>query len=99
MSDITQEVLITNFIAGDTSELRDKGGNLKINENQLIHYRTVIFERYGDKFILNNTRYSVVTGRIQKLIMEKVPKKELMVVKMIPKEYCGLLSDELSANI
>ena len=55
--------------------------------DQLIHDQTVIAERYGDKIILNYSRYSLVTGKIQKAIKEKVPEDKLVLIGKVPINY------------
>jgi hypothetical protein len=52
-------------------------GNLRSEDRQVIHYSTPILEDCGGFFILNNTRYSLATGRIQKLISEMIPEQKL----------------------
>ena len=69
----TQIQVVQDFLDGATEGRSGSGGNLIIKGDQLIHYQTVIAERYGDKIILNYSRYSIVTGKIQKAIKEKVP--------------------------
>lgn len=64
---MTQAELINKFLEGSTA---GKAGNLRICGNQLVHYNTAIAERYDGGIILNNTRYSLVTGKIQKMIAE-----------------------------
>lgn len=83
----TQEQIVDEFLAGAIDGVSGGIGNLKIKGNQLIHYQTVIAERYEDKVIFNHTRYSVVTGRIQKKIKEKVPEESLISVGKIPEGY------------
>lgn len=67
----TQIQVVQDFLDGATEGRSGSGGNLIIEGDQLIHYQTVIAERYGDKIILNYSRYSIVTGRIQKAIKKK----------------------------
>lgn len=67
----TQEQVIEDFLVGATEGVSGGSGNLKIKDNQLIHYQTVIAERYENKVILNHTRYSIVTGRIQRKSRKK----------------------------
>jgi hypothetical protein len=62
----TQIQLVGELLAGETEGICGGNGNLKIVGNQLIHYQTVIAEKYTNGVILNHTRYSIVTGRIKK---------------------------------
>lgn len=66
---ITFQQLINMFVDGATegySGTKTNRGNLKIVGDQLIHYNTPIAERFGNKIILNTTRYSLQTGQLQK---------------------------------
>lgn len=83
----TQSQIVDEFIDGSTSAVCGGAGNLKVQGNQLIHYSTVIAERYEDKFILNHTRYSLVTGRIQKMLREKIAPDKIIDVGRIPEGY------------
>ena len=82
-----QSQIIDDFIAGATEGVCGGGANLKIQGNQLIHYQTVIAERTEENIVLNHTRYSIVTGRIQKMIREKVSDKFLVSVGKVPEGY------------
>ena len=67
-------------MGGATEGRSGAGGNLIIKGDRLIHYQTTITERYGEKIILNYTRYSLVTGNIQKAIKELVPEEKIITV-------------------
>lgn len=80
--------LINVFIEGakeGVAGTAKRPGNLKIEGNQLIHYNTPILERYGNKFILNITRYSLQTGQVQKKVKETIPEENLIYVKSVEK--------------
>ncbi|WP_305151476.1 hypothetical protein [uncultured Dubosiella sp.] len=62
-------------------------GNLKVQRNQLIHYYTVTAERYEGKCILNHTRCSIVTGKIQKMLKEKIAPDKIIGIGRIPEGY------------
>ena len=81
---MTQQQLVEKFLEGDTEGVSGGSGNLKIEGDKLIHYNTIIAERLNDKIILNNTRYSLVTGRIQKILKESVDKSKLVIVRRVP---------------
>ena len=83
----TQIQVVQDFLDGATEGRSGSGGNLIIKGDQLIHYQTVIAERYGDKIILNYSRYSLVTGKIQKAIKEKVPEDNLIMIGKVPINY------------
>ena len=72
------EQLINSFMDGmkDSDEAaRSSTGTLKIQGEQLIHYWTSIAERFEDKIIVNVTRYSLATGKLQNQLTESVPDK------------------------
>ena len=80
---MTQEQLINHFISGDEEGVCDGGRNLRILQDKLIHYQTPIAERTNGKIYINVTRYSMVTGRIQKMLVERVPKDKQIIVKSV----------------
>lgn len=92
---MTQIMLIQEFLDGATEGVSDGGHNLKIKGDKLIHFSTVIAERHKNKIILNVTRYSIQTGRIQKRIKESVDESNLIVVKQIPADYHGSLVEKI----
>lgn len=64
MAQMTQIELLRQFLEENLQE--GNAGNRHVLNNQYLHYKTPILERYEDKYILNQTRYSIVTGQIQK---------------------------------
>ena len=72
------------FISGGTEGQSAGQGNLRIKGDLLIHYMTTILERYDGRYILNNSRYSIVTGRLQKQIKEMIPEESLIIVTKVP---------------
>ncbi len=96
---VTFVQLIGSFINGmqDTDEkAKASSGTLKIRGEQLIHYWTPIAERSEDKILVNITRYSLATGRLQKQLKELVPEEKYTTVRGIPEGYKGSLTDFLS---
>jgi len=87
----TQIQIAQEFIDGSTEGRCGGGGNLVIKGNQLIHYQTVIAERFGEKIILNYTRYSMVTGKIQKFLKESIDEKRLIIIGKVPINYANSL--------
>ena len=86
--------VVQMFIEGATEGTSSGQGNLKIKGDVLKHYYTPILERYSkDKYILNNSRYSIVTGRLQKQIKEMLPEEQIIQVTRVPEGYKGSLSD------
>lgn len=85
--------LIQMFVNGETEGASSGQKNLKIKEDVLFHYSTPILERFGDKFVMNNTRYSLVTGRLQKQITEIIDDDLLIKITKVPEGYKGSLKD------
>ncbi len=86
--DVTEQ-----FLNGAVEGSSSGQGNLKIKGDVLVHYYTPILERYGDKYILNMARYSLVTGRLQKQLKEMISEDQLVIVKRVPEGYKGSLID------
>ncbi len=101
MSSLNFVQVINNFLAG-MSDSEDGAisatKTLKIQGDQLIHYWTPIAERRDGKIIVNITRYSLVTGRLQKQLKELVPEEQYIAAKGIPEGYKGQLTDFLPKN-
>ena len=85
--------IIEAFIAGASEGTSAGQGNLRIKGNTIIHYSTPVLERYGEKYILNYTRYSIVTGRLQKQIKEMIPEDLIILVTGVQEGYKGSLAD------
>jgi len=95
---VTFENVINNFIAGmlDTEDgAVSTTKTLKIQGNQLIHYWTPIAERYGGKIIVNISRYSLATGKLQKQLKELIPQERYVTVRGVREGYKGHLTDFL----
>lgn len=87
--------VIELFINGEREGSSAGQGNLRISGDKLIHYFTPILERYSDKYILNYSRYSIVTGRLQKQIKELIPEENIIQITKVPEGYKGSLRDFL----
>lgn len=85
--------VILDFVDGKTEGTSSGQGNLKIKGDVLIHYKTPILERCDDKYILNYSRYSIVTGRLQKQIKELISEDMLIQITKVPEGYKGSLQD------
>ncbi len=95
---ITGIELTNQFFEGETagrSGSPKNPGNLSISGDQLIHYATPILQRQQECYILNVSRYSLVTGQLQKRIREKLETEQLpyIMVKRVPEGYKGSLVD------
>ena len=93
---ITQKDIVQSFVNGATEGRCGGAGNLVILGDKLIHYQTIISERVDDKYIINMTRYSIVTGRVQKEIENAVPQNNRLVVNRVPEGYRGSLKEFLN---
>lgn len=96
---ITQLQLVESFLEGckeGVSGTATNPGNLKIRNNQLIHYETPILERYNGKYILNITPYSIQTVQLQKKIKTVIDSKSRIEVKRVPRGIRGSLSEYIS---
>ena len=91
MAQISQIELLRRFLEENLQE--GTAGNGHVRNNQYIHYWTPILERYGDKYIFNQTRYSIITGQIQKRMKATIPVDKLIVVSKVPENYEGSLKD------
>lgn len=78
-----QQELVEAFINGETA---GTAKSLSIEGMQLIHYNTAIAERIGEKIILNYTRYSLATGKVQKMITDAVDPSRLVYVSSVPSD-------------
>ncbi len=85
--------LIELFKEGVNEGITSGQGNLKIKGTLLIHYNTTIAERYENHLILNMTRYSIITGRIQNDIKGAFDGMEILVITNVIQGYDGLLSE------
>lgn len=88
---MTQEQLIDEFLKGATEGVCGGSGNLKIKGDKLVHYQTAIAERYGERIIINVTRYSLVTGRLQKMLNQKVAEEKQIIARRVREGYNGSL--------
>ena len=88
---ITQKELLRQFIEeGITS---GDAGNGHVKGNQFIHFETPILERYGKKYLSNQSRYSEVTGLLQKKMIALIGEENLVRVSKVEVGYKGSLKD------
>lgn len=95
---VTFEIVIKNFMNGMTEGeegSKSSTGTLKIRGDQLIHYWTPIAERSNNTIIVNVSRYSLATGKLQKQLRELIPTDKYVTVKGIQEGYKGSLKDFL----
>lgn len=65
--------------------------NTRIIDNQIIHYSTPILERSDSLFILNVSRYSIQTKRLQQMIFELLKNNNVVTVSDVEMDYRGSL--------
>jgi hypothetical protein len=87
----TNEQIIKGFINGATS---GKVNNLKIDGDKLINYGTVIAQRTGEFFVVNRTKYSITTSKIQSMLLRNLNMNGKMVREVTGIEigYAGNLN-------
>ena len=92
---LTFQQLVNEFIEGATSGVSGGGGaNLKIIGNMLYHFGTTIAERNKEEFVVNITRYSIETTRLQKILLNTIPSEKCVEVKNYPMGYKSSLMIE-----
>lgn len=90
-----QVELVEAFLEGATS---GEAKTLRIEGDRLVHYATPIAERYDGKIILNYTRYSLATGRVQKIITDTADPDTLIKISGVPEGTKLSLSSFLDGN-
>lgn len=92
---ITYRELVDMFLDGATEGVsggKSHNQNLKIVDDLLIHYETVIAERKDDFIYINNTHYSLQSSKLQKMLREIIPDENRKLVYGVEKGYGGKLS-------
>lgn len=101
MAKIMNTIQLLEYFISEPDEVptdqRPHGANTHLIGNQLLHYDTPIVEKAKDGYILNLSRYSEVTGLLQKRIKayfveHSVPYKTVLKVE---RDYKGSLKDYL----
>ena len=80
---MTFEQLILGYIDGKKIQMKilsSTTGTLRIKGEQLVHYWTPIAERWNGKIIVNVSRYSLATGKLQKQLRELIPEHKYVTV-------------------
>jgi len=73
-----------------------KTKTLRIEGDKLIHYSTTIMERYDGRFILNMTRYSDMTRKLQSFAQKLIENEKLIKIQGVPKNYDGSIVEYLN---
>lgn len=96
MDAIKPDVLIRAFLDGATdmrTGTKKNPGPLRIMNDKLICFQTVICERFGDKFIINPAFYSRQTNIAQNILLSLIPKDRQILTIGVPFIYWGSLKD------
>jgi len=67
---VKNEQLVNNFLMGET---KGKASNLEIRGDKLVNYGTTIAQRVNGVIVLNLTKYSMSTTRIQNMLRKEMP--------------------------
>ena len=96
MKSITPSELIDAFLSGETDMrtwTRQRPGPLRIMNDKMICFETVICERYGDKYIINPNFYSRQTAIAQDILLARIPKDKQILTGRVPFVYWGSLTE------
>ena len=96
MKSITPSELIDAFLLGETDMrtwTRQRPGPLRIMNDKMICFETVICERYGDKYIINPNFYSRQTAIAQDILLARIPKDKHILTGRVPFIYWGSLTE------
>ena len=94
MGSIKPDELIRAFLDGATdmhTGTKMNPGPLRIMNDKLICFQTVICERFGDKFIINPQFYSRKTEIAQDILLRLIPKDRQILTAGVPFTYWGSL--------
>jgi hypothetical protein len=69
---MNNQSVINAFLCGKSA--KSSNGNLRTDGNKLVSYYTAIAVRMGDTIVLNRTKYSVSTSKIQTWLLNSVVK-------------------------
>lgn len=96
MKSITPGELVDAFLSGETNMrtwTKARPGPLRIMNDKIICFETVICERYGDYYIVNPKFYSRQTEIAQKILLARIPKEKQILTKDVPFIYWGSLTE------
>ena len=65
--------------------------NVRSNGDKLFNYETCIAQRHEGKVIVNVTRYSVTTSKIQNYLRAELSNKVVIEVTNVPQGMCNLV--------
>lgn len=92
----TNEQILKAFVNGKTS---GKVGNLTIEGTKLFNYGTLIASVEDCGFIVNRTKYSPTTSRIQNKLVSLLPSRDVIEVTGVPMGFGGDLSKFIKQTV
>lgn len=101
MKFVTPDNLIDAFLAGKTSMrtwTTRKPGPLRIVNDKIISFETVICERFGDFYIVNPRFYFKQTEIAQNILLARIPKEKQILTKDVPFVYRGSLTEYIQRD-
>lgn len=96
MKSITPTELVDAFLLGETNMrtgTKKNPGPLRIINDKMICFETVICERYQNKYIVNPKFYSRQTTIAQDILLTRIPKDKQILTSGVPFTYWGSLEE------
>ena len=96
MKSITPTELVDAFLSGETNMrtgTKKNPGPLRIMNDKMICFETVICERYQNKYIVNPKFYSTQTAIAQDILLTRIPKDKQILTSGVPFTYWGSLEE------
>ena len=96
MKPITPTELVDAFLLGETNMrtgTKTNPGPLRIMNDKMICFETVICERYQNKYIVNPKFYSRQTAIAQNILLARIPKDKQILTSGVPFTYWGSLEE------
>lgn len=96
MKSITPTELVDAFLLGETNMrtgTKKNPGPLRIMNDKMICFETVICERYQNKYIVNPKFYSRQTAIAQDILLTRIPKDKQILTSGVPFTYWGSLEE------
>jgi hypothetical protein len=81
MAKLTNQSVIAAYVNGTGAGVESHTGNLWVTAtgDRLMNYSTCLIERVNGKFIVNETKYSVTTSKIQTYIYREMGSRWIAV--------------------
>ena len=96
MKSINPTELVDAFLLGETNlrtGTKKNPGPLRIMNDKMICFETVICERYQNKYIVNPKFYSRQTAIAQNILLARIPKDKQILTSGVPFTYWGSLEE------